>query len=69
MSRRPECCPSCGRPFAPELAVTGPVRRRLVEIIANRPDGITRSELMDLLYADDPDGGPEWVNGIWVLIY
>lgn len=43
--------------------MTGPVPRRLVEIIANRLDGITRSELMDIPYADSPDGGPEWASG------
>jgi hypothetical protein len=26
------------------LAVTGPVQQRLVDIFANRPDGITRGE-------------------------
>jgi hypothetical protein len=57
MSRRPEICPRCHRPFAPRLVVSGPVRRRLVEIVANYPDGIGLRELVDLVY-DDPSGGP-----------
>jgi hypothetical protein len=69
MSRHPQCCPACGRPFPPELTVTGPVRRRLVEIIANHPNGIARGELMDLLYADDADGGPECTNVISVMVH
>jgi hypothetical protein len=48
--------------------VTGPVRQRLVNIVSNRPDGIPRGELMDALYAGDPDGGPEHASTVAVLI-
>jgi hypothetical protein len=51
------------------LAVTGPVRRRLVEVIANHPDGITRGELMNLVYAEDVNGGPDCAGTISVLVY
>jgi hypothetical protein len=44
------------------------VRRRLVEIIANHPNGITRGELMNLLYADDADGGPDCAGTVSVLV-
>jgi len=57
MSRRPHFCPACRRPFPPLLVVHGPVRQRVVDLIANRPDGITRAELLDLVYADDPNVG------------
>jgi hypothetical protein len=30
----------------------------LVDIVSNRPDGITIGDLVDAVYADDPDGGP-----------
>jgi hypothetical protein len=30
----------------------------LVNIISNRPDGIPIGDLVDQVYADDPDGGP-----------
>ena len=36
----------------------GPVRQRLVDILAGRPDGVLVRDLVDLVYADDPDGGP-----------
>jgi hypothetical protein len=68
MTRRPGICPHCGRPFAPRFAVTGPIRRRIVQAIANRPDGITLNELMDIAYADDPNGGPEAPNSVHVII-
>jgi hypothetical protein len=68
VTRRAQICPACRRPFAPHLAVHGPVRQRIVDAIANRPDGITRGELLDLVYADDIDGGPDNPNTISVLI-
>ena len=68
MSRRRRLCPTCHRPFPPRLAVHGPVRQRIVDVIADRPDGITRVELLDLVYADDPSGGPDNPNTICVLI-
>lgn len=61
-------CPTCGRPYPPMLAVSGPVRQRIVDIIARHPDGITRQDLMGLVYADDPNGGPEHPRIITVLI-
>ena len=55
--RRRDNCPMCGRPFPPKLVVSGPCRQRLVNLVAGRPDGITRAELLDLIYASDPTGG------------
>jgi hypothetical protein len=48
--------------------VHGPVRQRIVDLIAGPPDGITRGELLDLVYAADPNGGPNNPNTISVLI-
>jgi hypothetical protein len=69
MFRRPQICPTCHRPLAPRLVVRGPVRQRIVDIVANRPDGITRGELIDVVYAGDVNGGPETPNTISVLIH
>jgi hypothetical protein len=44
------------------------VRQRIVDVIAGRPDGITRAELLDVVYGDDVDGGPENPNTVAVLI-
>jgi hypothetical protein len=68
MTRRARICPACHRPFLPKLIVHGPVRQRIVDAIANRPDGITRAEIIDIVYADDIDGGPDNPNTISVLI-
>lgn len=67
-TRRTKICLACGRPFPPRLVVRGPVRQRIVDLIASRPDGITRGEILDLVYADDPNGGPDNPNTISVLI-
>jgi hypothetical protein len=48
--------------------VHGPVRQRIVDVIADRPDGITRAELLNVVYGDDIDGGPDNPNTISVLI-
>jgi hypothetical protein len=68
VKRRPQVCPQCQRPFAPRLFVHGPVRQRIVDIVSNRPDGITRRELLDLVYACDPGGGPSNENVVSVII-
>ena len=69
MSRRPKLCPHCKRPYPPRLIVRGPVRQAIVNLIANRPDGITRGELIDIIYAADPNGGPSTPNTISVLVH
>jgi len=47
MTRRAQICPACHRPFPPKLIVLGPVRQRIVDLIAaNRPDGTTRGEIL-----------------------
>jgi hypothetical protein len=51
-------CPVCSRPYPPRLKVNGPVRQRVVEIVADHPDGIPIRELCNLVYSDDPNGGP-----------
>ena len=39
-----------------------------LNLVASRPDGITRGELLDLVYADEPNDGPDNPNTISVLI-
>ena len=62
-------CLYCGQPLSPQPRVTGRERRRLVEILARRPDGMTRRELADWLYADDPNGGPENTLEVCQLVH
>lgn len=53
-----KCCPTCGRAYPPKLEVHGPVRQRLVNVLVARPDGIAISDVIDLVYANAPDGAP-----------
>src|SRR5205085_9950705 len=68
MTRRPHLCPECRRPFPPRFIVHGPVRQRIVDLIADRPDGITRAEIINTVYAADANGGPDNANVVAVLI-
>lgn len=61
-------CPTCRRPYPPKLAVSGFIRPRLVDIVGHRPDGITSAELHAIVYATDPNGGPD-VRAIPTLIH
>jgi len=62
-------CPHCGQPLAPAFKVTGRERKKLVEILTRHPHGLTRRELADRLYADDPDGGPEDTFAVCQLVH
>jgi hypothetical protein len=62
-------CPTCGQELPPKLKVTGTVRQRMVDIIAKRPQGISSQDLIALVYAEDPDGGPESMSIISALVY
>jgi hypothetical protein len=58
-------CPHCGVPIPSDeiAAVLAPVQRRLYEIIRDSGTvGISGRDILDKLYADDPDGGPESFN-------
>jgi hypothetical protein len=51
------------------LLVSGPVRQRVVNLVASRPDGIPTAELHSLVYATDPNGGPSLNNIVAVVHY
>lgn len=62
-----ERCPCCGRAFPPLFEIRGWAQRRLVEALCDHVNGLSRHRLMDLIYHDDPYGGPESPNIIAVL--
>lgn len=62
-------CPVSGRPCPRKLLVSGPVRQRIVDVIATRPHGVTRGQLMWLVYGEDPNGGPDSPNVVCVHIW
>jgi DNA-binding response OmpR family regulator len=63
------CCPSCGQPVPPKDLFRGqPVKRRIFEYIGAHPEGVTRQQILDHVWADDIDGGPEFANVVSVHI-
>jgi len=66
-----DICPCCKRPLIkPSIfpSVTGRTRRRLVHLIAANP-GMKGPQLMQLLYADNPEGGALCRKIISVLVH
>lgn len=62
-----EVCECCKRPLAPRIAVGGKVKQRVFDFIANNA-GVTTRQVMDAVYADDPDGGPDDLKNIAVQV-
>lgn len=58
---KPEVCKCCGQVIPPKmLFLNSPVKRRIYEFISKHPEGVARSQILDYVYRDDPDGGPSW---------
>jgi hypothetical protein len=63
-------CPTCGHPQASDeiAALLSGKQRRLYEIVRKAgTEGIAAKDIMRMLYADDPTGGPETCNIISVF--
>ncbi len=70
----PRPCPTCGGALAdlplPFLkAAVSPMMGRILDVVVRRP-GIDGVDLAAAVYADDPDGGPDWArNSVGVTIW
>lgn len=53
------CCPHCQRPFPPPICVPGTLMQRTLQFIGDNPQGVSRPQVMDHIYGNDIDGGPE----------
>lgn len=51
-------CPQCGQPIVPAGLILPPIKARILEAVHHRP-GIGAEELRGIVWADDPNGGPE----------
>jgi hypothetical protein len=58
MTSEPNICPTCGSPIVPEGLQLPPTKARILEAVRRRPD-ISAEELRGIVWADDPNGGPE----------
>jgi hypothetical protein len=64
-------CECCGHPVPPDDidAELTPTQRRVYHAVKRAGTmGITNPELMEKVYVDDPDGGPENTNIIAVMM-
>ena len=59
--RSPDLCPCCNRPLPPALTVSGPLRNRVLELVARRPNGISMMELVGIVYMGCRE--PPWAVG------
>jgi hypothetical protein len=51
-------CAACGQAIVPDRLRLPPIKQRILDAVQRRP-GIGAEELRALVWADDPDGGPE----------
>jgi DNA-binding response OmpR family regulator len=62
-------CECCGQIIPPKQLFDGkPVKQRIYDYIAKHPEGVTREQILDFVWADDIDGGPEFKNIVSVHI-
>jgi hypothetical protein len=58
ISRQPDICSACGQPIVPPVPDLPPTKLRIFDTVKRCP-GITAEELRCVVWADDPNGGPE----------
>lgn len=63
-------CACCGQiiPPADHPFRNAEVKRKIYDAISKHPEGLNRKTIVDLVYGDDPDGGPENMNVISVHV-
>jgi hypothetical protein len=64
---KPDICSSCGQPIPPKGLRLSPTKARILEAVQRHPD-ISAEELRGLVWADDPNGGPECRHTIFVHV-
>jgi hypothetical protein len=58
---KPDICSHCGQPIPPTGLRLPPIKQRIYDAVQRHPD-ISAEELRCLVWADDPNGGPERVS-------
>ena len=63
-------CQHCGQIIPPKSTIfdNALVKKRIYSFIAKHPEGVTRDQVFERVYADDRDGGPDYPNVISVHI-
>jgi len=63
----PLICPCCKQVVPPRLFLPK-MLQRIYDCVSRHPAGVTRGQLMDDIYSDDPNGGPEGFSVISVHV-
>ena len=58
MPQSPNICSHCGQPIPPTRLRLPPIKQRIYDAVQRRPD-ISAEQLRCLVWANDPNGGPE----------
>jgi hypothetical protein len=64
---QPRICSHCGQVIPPTGLRLPKIKARILDIVKRHPD-ITAAQLRDLVWADDPNGGPECRHTIFVHV-
>jgi hypothetical protein len=67
MATAPATCPSCGAIVPPKIALSR-TGRRIFDAVKAHP-GILAENLRDIVWADDPSGGPESRHAIYAHVF
>src|SRR5262245_23440750 len=69
MSSQPTICAHCGQPVLPSHSIPlPPLKSRILDLVRRHP-GIQAETLRELVWADDPNGGPEDRKAIHVHVH
>jgi len=60
-------CARCGQPIVPAGPTLPPTKRRILDAVQRHP-GINAERLRDLVWQDDPGGGPECRHTLYVHV-
>lgn len=66
--RQMKCCPTCLRPLPPQVRVGGKRRQALLDYVLKHPEGVTNPQILSHVWADDPNGGPDYSQIVSVMV-
>lgn len=67
MAKPYQRCACCGQVIPPKLILPR-VKQRIYDYVSRHPEGCDRWQIMNYVYEDDPNGGPNSTNVINVHI-
>lgn len=56
--KAPATCPCC-KQLIPPLINLPIIKQRIYDYVSTHPSGVTTAQILDYVYAEDPNGGPD----------